>query len=82
MVYTLYYTQIYVYIYIYIRVYTYIYIYIYIYTHEIVVYIGNCGEIVILRILTVKMLVKIKRNKTQIQELLFRLSNIINYANF
>ena len=55
MVYTLYYTQIYIYTYI--CVYTYI---IYIYTHiyniyiyEIVVYIGNCGDIVILRILTV-----------------------------
>ena len=37
------------------------------------------SEIVILRILTV--LVKIKTNKQQIQELLFRLSNIIHNAN-
>ena len=37
-----------------------------------------CNEIIILRILTVMM--KIKTNKQQIQELLFRLSNIV-YAN-
>ena len=50
MVYTLYYTQIYIYIYAYIHIY---YIYIYIYIYMSVVYIGNCGEIVIPRILTV-----------------------------